>query len=62
MKGTFDSLHYGHINLFKRAKSLGDYLNVAISTDDFNWNEKHKNVTSVMSKGKCLLRQFYKLI
>ena len=52
MKGTFDSLHYGHINLFKRAKSLGDYLNVAISTDDFNWNEKHKNVTSVMSREK----------
>lgn len=34
--GTFDLLHYGHINLLKRAKALGDYLVVAVSTDDFN--------------------------
>ena len=34
--GTFDLLHYGHINLLKRAKALGDYLIVALSTDDFN--------------------------
>ena len=34
--GTFDLLHYGHINLLKRAKELGDYLIVAISTDEFN--------------------------
>lgn len=40
--GTFDLLHYGHINLLRRAKELGDYLIVAISTDDFNWNMKNK--------------------
>ena len=34
--GTFDLLHYGHINLLKRAKALGDYLVVAVSTDNFN--------------------------
>lgn len=34
--GTFDLLHYGHINLLKRAKKLGDYLIVALSTDNFN--------------------------
>lgn len=34
--GTFDILHYGHLNLLKRAKELGDYLIVAVSTDDFN--------------------------
>jgi len=34
--GTFDLLHYGHINLLKRAKELGDYLFVGLSTDEFN--------------------------
>ena len=34
--GTFDLLHYGHINILKRAKDLGDYLIVALSTDEFN--------------------------
>lgn len=34
--GTYDLLHYGHIRLLKRAKALGDYLIVAISTDEFN--------------------------
>lgn len=34
--GTFDLLHYGHIRLLKRAKELGDYLVVALSTDEFN--------------------------
>ncbi|MDR1002590.1 MAG: glycerol-3-phosphate cytidylyltransferase [Oscillospiraceae bacterium] len=40
--GTFDLLHYGHIRLLQRAKALGDYLVVALSTDEFNWNEKGK--------------------
>ncbi|MBD1221416.1 glycerol-3-phosphate cytidylyltransferase [Virgibacillus halodenitrificans] len=34
--GTFDLLHTGHINILRRAKSLGDYLIVALSSDDFN--------------------------
>lgn len=34
--GTFDLLHWGHINILKRAKDLGDYLVVAISSDEFN--------------------------
>ena len=34
--GTFDLLHYGHIRLLKRAKALGDYLVVGLSTDEFN--------------------------
>jgi len=40
--GTYDLLHYGHINLLQRAKALGDYLIVALSTDEFNWNMKQK--------------------
>lgn len=34
--GTFDLLHYGHINLLRRARALGDHLTVAVSTDEFN--------------------------
>lgn len=34
--GTFDLLHYGHIEILRRAKALGDYLVVALSTDEFN--------------------------
>jgi glycerol-3-phosphate cytidylyltransferase len=34
--GTFDMIHHGHINILKRAKVLGDYLIVGLSTDEFN--------------------------
>lgn len=40
--GTFDLLHYGHINLLKRAKQLGDYLIVVVSSDELNLKEKNK--------------------
>lgn len=40
--GTYDLLHYGHIELLRRARALGDYLIVALSTDEFNLNEKNK--------------------
>lgn len=39
--GTFDLLHVGHINILRRARELGDYLVVALSTDEFNAG-KHK--------------------
>jgi glycerol-3-phosphate cytidylyltransferase len=44
--GTFDLLHYGHINLLKRAKACGDYLIVAISTDEFNIIKEKKSFFS----------------
>jgi len=34
--GTFDLFHYGHLRILERAKQLGDYLVVAVSTDEFN--------------------------
>ncbi len=40
--GTFDLFHIGHLRLLERAKAKGDYLLVAISTDEFNWNSKKK--------------------
>ena len=53
--GTFDLLHYGHINLLRRAKALGDYLIVALSTDEFNWNEKQKKCYFTYEQRKQLL-------
>lgn len=53
--GSFDLLHYGHINLLKRAKELGDYLIVCLSTDEFNEKEKHKKAYFSYDKRKMLL-------
>lgn len=53
--GTFDLLHYGHINLLRRAKALGDYLIVALSTDRFNREDKNKHCYYDYEKRKALL-------
>lgn len=53
--GTFDLLHYGHINLLRRAKELGDYLIVALSTDEFNLDEKNKQCYFSYEQRKKLL-------
>lgn len=53
--GTFDLLHYGHVNLLQRAKALGDYLIVAISTDEFNWNMKGKKCYFTYEERKRLV-------
>ena len=52
--GTFDLLHYGHINLLRRAKQYGDYLIVALSTDEFN-KEKGKKSYFSYEKRKMLV-------
>ena len=41
--GTFDLLHYGHLRLLRRAAALGDYLVVALSTDEFNAGKGKKS-------------------
>lgn len=53
--GTFDLLHYGHIKLLKRAKALGDYLIVVLSTDEFNWKNKGKKSYFKYEERKILL-------
>ena len=53
--GTFDLLHYGHINILRRARELGDYLVVAISTDEFNWNEKGKKCYFTYEQRKAMV-------
>lgn len=52
--GTYDLLHEGHINLLKRAKELGDYLIVALSTEEFNL-QKHKEAFMKYEQRKKML-------
>lgn len=52
--GTFDLLHYGHIRLLKRAKELGDYLIVAVSTDEFNAIKNKKAYHDYETRKKML--------
>ncbi len=53
--GTFDLLHYGHINMLKRARAYGDYLIVVLSTDKFNLNAKQKKCYFTYEERKMLL-------
>ncbi len=49
--GTFDMLHYGHIRLLERAKALGDYLIVGITSDDYDKTRgKINNQQTVMER------------
>lgn len=53
--GTYDLLHWGHIKLLERAKGLGDYLIVGLSSDEFNQKKNKKSYHSY-SKRKYLLK------
>ena len=48
--GTFDLFHEGHVRLLKRAKALGDYLVVAISSDEFNQLKGKKSCMSYQQR------------
>lgn len=52
--GTFDLLHNGHIRLLKRAKKEGDYLIVALSTDEFNKIKGKKSYYSYEKRKEML--------
>jgi glycerol-3-phosphate cytidylyltransferase len=52
--GTYDLLHVGHINLLRRAKELGDYLVVVLSSDEFN-ALKHKTAYHCYEDRKIIL-------
>jgi len=58
--GTFDLFHVGHLRLLQRAKSLGDRLIVAVSTDDFNSIKGKKSIipfeqrAEIVSNVKCV--------
>lgn len=52
--GTFDLLHYGHIEILRRAKELGDYLVVALSTDEFNESKNKTAYHSYETRKKML--------
>ncbi len=52
--GTFDLFHVGHIRLLERARSLGDYLVVGLSTDDFNLAKGKKSVFGYSERHQIL--------
>ena len=52
--GTFDLLHYGHIRLLRRARALGDYLVVALSTDEFNASKGKKSFYTYETRKEML--------
>ncbi len=52
--GTFDLLHIGHLNLLKRAKALGDYLIVSVSTDEFNEQKGKKTVIPFIQRAELV--------
>ena len=48
--GSFDFLHFGHIKLLERAKSLGDYLVVGVTSEDFDKKRGKINVQQSLAE------------
>jgi glycerol-3-phosphate cytidylyltransferase len=52
--GTFDLFHSGHLNLFRRLKDLGDYLIVAVSSDEFNIKKGKSNIVPFSQRSEIV--------
>ena len=52
--GTFDLFHVGHIRLLERARALGDYMVVGVSTDDFNLSKGKRSVFSYEERARIV--------
>lgn len=52
--GTFDLFHIGHLNLLKRAKKLGDFLIVAVSSDEFSRSKGKQPVFPLQQRMEIL--------
>jgi glycerol-3-phosphate cytidylyltransferase len=59
--GTYDLFHVGHLRILERAKALGDYLIVGISTDALNYSKKQKN-TIYSEKDRMRIIQSLKVV
>jgi glycerol-3-phosphate cytidylyltransferase len=53
--GTFDLYHIGHVNILERAKQLGDYLIVGVSSDKLNWSKKQRHPIYTFAERKRIL-------
>ena len=52
--GTFDLFHFGHLEILRRAKDLGDYLVVAVSSDTFNLIKGKKSFSPLEQRKKIV--------
>ena len=48
--GSFDLFHEGHYNLLKRAKALGDYLIVGVTTEQYDESRGKLNIVDSLDK------------